>query len=196
MLHPDKVLYIAKKCHEKNISFEIPTNGFWGLDEKLLKLLKEEIKPTVISFSLDDFHKVDYKTLLNILHYFENDKNIFITYEEILGFENKFKKEFEKFNIGHLTEYLTNTGRSKIRSGPKIEGPKVLNCMVRGLDVRPNGQIFALCPNHQGCHIGNYKNSINDLQNYILKNMKVYNLKKGKRISNIFEICGNNLWRF
>jgi len=191
VLFPKKVEYIAKKCHEKNINFELPTNGFWGKNKKIINILKK-IKPTVICFSLDCFHNIDYKTLINIVEEFKNEEDIFVTYEEILEYENKNKEKFEKYDIAHITEILTNTGRSKeYNIHFEIKGPKMIYCQCRGLDIRSDGKVYALCANHQGCLLSNniFEENLEELRKNLIKITPKFKLKGDQIIPNIYSVC-------
>jgi len=192
MLYPDTAIYIAKKCHEKNIMFELLTNGFWGSDRKLIKLVKEKIKPTVINFSLDSFHNIDYKILINLVEEFKDNKDIIITFTTVIGHLHPKSDEFKKYNITNIYDPLINTGRSeKYCKYSIIRGPKIIWCGVLGFDVRVDNSLYFQCANKNGCKISNniLKENINKIYNKYVFNIPKFKISRNQIIPNIYSIC-------
>jgi organic radical activating enzyme len=186
MLFPEIVLYVANICHKKNIIFNIQTNGFWGKDEKILYLIEEKIKPNILIFSLDNFHTISEDVLFNIITFFK-DKKTPIMIQRIQGNSHPHEQKFLETGIFSFNEPLTATGRSTEES---IENNNYCFCMCRGLDIRPNGDIFALCGNHQGCCFGNIETkSIPGIrEKYLHRQPKFYN----KIPKSIYNCCRKN----
>jgi organic radical activating enzyme len=57
MLYPENCKYIADKAHEYGHDFRLITNGFFGDDDKLVNFVLDEIKPEILTISVDEFHQ-------------------------------------------------------------------------------------------------------------------------------------------
>jgi hypothetical protein len=199
MLFPEKVFYIAKKCREKNIIFNINTNGFWGKDKKILNFIKNEIKPNLINISLDEFHTIDYRIILNIIKHFKNHPIIGILMMTIQNHDNINKKKFDKYRLHWFIEPLTPTGRSKMATD-YIQGPVLIKCACSGIDFNVNGDIYAGCGNHQGCFLGNIKNkSLPEIyEKYCLRRIPKFFIPENKSIQSAYSHCVgeklNSIW--
>lgn len=167
MLYPEKILRVAENCRKKNITFRLVTNGFWGNDEKLTDFIKNKIKPNILAMSISEFHKIDTSNYEKIFENFKDDQNIYLMYNTVYDREGDFLIELYNKGLRGMHDMLTETGRSKEESA---DYSFVKICGARGLDVRPNGDIHALCENHFGCTLGHIeKDNLTELRAKYLK---------------------------
>lgn len=167
MLYPEKALRIADNCRKKNIIFQMFTNGFWGNDEKLTDFVKNKIRPNILTMSISEFHKIDVSNYEKIFENFKDVEDIYLMYNTINNREGNFLESLYNKGLRGMHDLLTETGRSK-EEEPDFNFVKI--CCARGLDVRPNGEIHALCENHSGCILGHIeKDSLTDLRAKYLK---------------------------
>jgi organic radical activating enzyme len=57
MLYPEGCKYIADKAHERGLTFRLITNGFFGNDDEKVDYVLNEIKPEIITISVDEYHQ-------------------------------------------------------------------------------------------------------------------------------------------
>lgn len=70
MLYPEECKYIADKAHEKGLTFRLITNGYFGNDQKMIDYLVNEIKPEIITISVDEYHQefIPIETIKNLIN--------------------------------------------------------------------------------------------------------------------------------
>jgi organic radical activating enzyme len=56
-LYPENCKYIADEAHKRGLSFRFITNGWFGADDEKIDYLINEIKPEIITISVDEYHQ-------------------------------------------------------------------------------------------------------------------------------------------
>jgi organic radical activating enzyme len=167
-LYPEKVLRIANNCREKDMYFNIFTNGWWGTNEKMVKMMKEEIRPNLIIVSISEYHKgIDTKNYDQIFEIFKDDPDICVMFNTMIGHEGPYLQTLIDRGVKGMCDRLEESGRSK-EEDPDYSFIKV--CENRGFEVRPDGSIYSICNFKHGCPFGHIDTDrIADLRTKYLK---------------------------
>jgi organic radical activating enzyme len=56
-LYPEKCKYIADEAHKRGLVFRYITNGWFGADDKAIDYMLNEIKPEIVTISVDEYHQ-------------------------------------------------------------------------------------------------------------------------------------------
>jgi organic radical activating enzyme len=189
-LFPEKLKHIVDKCNEHNIKSEITTNGFWGKDEKMLDFIANDLKPHIINVSIDAIHGVEESVYWSIMRYFQDNPDIYLLGQTNVGYHHEHHRQFEDYGLIFFDEPLRKLGNSQLSN--EIKESYILNCECRGIEIRPNGDIYGLCNRHDnsGCKITNIDNP--DLE-LLRKCMNRTPLFIDRDSNSVYDLCGCEL---
>jgi MoaA/NifB/PqqE/SkfB family radical SAM enzyme len=183
-LELNSLLYVIQLCKEKNLPIAIFTNGTWGFDQKILKKLNEIRYPINILLTLDNFHKIDIKKPLKIIETFKNNEFINLVGADLLGHHHRNRSDFENLGLNFVTMKLNAIGRST-ECSPRTQD--ILFCNARGLEIYPNGDIYASCCSCKTCLLGNVKTDrLQDLGFEYLSRQPKFRCRDAQ---SVYELC-------
>ena len=171
MLYPEGCKMIADKAHEKGHSFRLITNGYFGNDQKMINYLINEIKPEMVTISVDKYHQefIDIEIIKNLIKELYGKTEIIIEHcidiqEEGFNFDRTTPMlelertlGLEKKKIFYLIDKIKKDGNAR-DNNLGYEKLKCQNghCSSCGIVVTFEGRISIKCefnsrPIHEDC---------------------------------------------
>jgi len=175
MMMPELCLWIANECKKRAIKFALFTSAFWVRDKGKMKLVVEEMRPSIINVSINEWlmKKVPIENLNILADRVANDPDITLFVATCYGTAENFEFNGEKWvDLDRAQPRIAEQFRYKFcriptpfmpyRRGKNLdhrvvyfETDEILVCRSAGYTVEMDGRIFANCPTVGfGCQFG------------------------------------------
>jgi MoaA/NifB/PqqE/SkfB family radical SAM enzyme len=180
LLYPELCKKICKTANERGIITEITTNGWLGDDDEAINFLINEIKPTFLNISVDEYHQefIPIKTVQKFVDKVYEFMPILINYcsdlqngplknlgkiERASIIQKKMREYFPNKELYFYMEEIIEIGNAKKnkigRSSDMLKSACQYYCVVNGILINYNGEMVKKCFLHldvlDKCKLGN-----------------------------------------